>query len=424
MPLPSPVHVKNDTALIRSIFSRSPKKPGDRRPQFFWFWTAVTILSLLLAPWTLQARPASKPLSLIGPNDALLVTDANGSIVYSANIQDKKVPASTLKILTSLVALHYLGREYRFITEFYLDRDQRLKIKGYGDPMLISEVWLNIAKKLSRDLDALNGIVTDGRFFSQPVLIPGRSATHQPYDAPNGALCANFNTIQFKKDRSGRFLSAESQTPLIPFALPRIKASGMSSGRITLSHRQSENELYAGHLIHYFLSKNGVNNSGNVTIGRVNPDIDRLLLRFRSPFSLIQVIKKLLQHSNNFIANQLLIAFGATIHGPPGTMEKGVSVMRQYAREVLGLKGVQIVEGSGLSRMNRLSAMDLDKVVDAFTPYRHLMAIKDRVVYKTGTLHGVSARAGWIRGSGNRWYRFVALMNTPGKSAEPVVRAL
>ena len=78
--------------------------------------------------------------SLIGAEDSILVVDPNGSIVISKNDTKKLIPASILKIFTSLVALHYLGPDYRYQTEFFIDHNSNLKIKGYGDPRLISEI--------------------------------------------------------------------------------------------------------------------------------------------------------------------------------------------------------------------------------------------------------------------------------------------
>ncbi|MBW2643777.1 MAG: D-alanyl-D-alanine carboxypeptidase, partial [Deltaproteobacteria bacterium] len=81
---------------------------------------------------------------LLGNQDAVLVADPQGRVVFSKNADIQLVPASVLKIFTALVAFHYLGPEYRFATEFYKDQDSNLKVKGYGDPLLISETLMEI----------------------------------------------------------------------------------------------------------------------------------------------------------------------------------------------------------------------------------------------------------------------------------------
>jgi D-alanyl-D-alanine carboxypeptidase/D-alanyl-D-alanine-endopeptidase (penicillin-binding protein 4) len=44
-----------------------------------------------------------------------------------------------------------------------------------------------------------------------------------------------------------------------------------------------------------------------------------------------------------------------------------------------------------------------------------------RQLYKTGTLHGVHTRAGYIEDAKGELYSFVILINTPGKSPEPIM---
>ena len=370
------------------------------------------------------AGSADNPLSLIGPKDALMVTSPDGAIVFSKNEKQKQVPASILKLLTALAALHYLGPDFRFPTDFFIDSNQDLKIKGYGDPLLISEIIDRISRNLSGELSQINNIILDDRYFSQPVLIPGRTASHQPYNAPNGALCANFNTVNFKVDNKGQYTSAEKQTPLIPFVVKRLRASRPQSGRIVFSHRNSENVLYTGHLFRHFLTQQGIHFRGTVKTGRVLPATDRLILRHVSSFNLETIISRLLEFSNNFIANQLLIAVGAEVYGPPGNISKGVQATVDYAKNVLGLTDFNLVEGSGISRQNRISALDMIQVLGAFEPFRHLMPQKGREYYKTGTLNGIRTRAGYIKRTRGGRYRFVVMMNTKGKSAKKVAQRL
>ena len=44
--------------------------------------------------------------------------------------------------------------------------------------------------------------------------------------------------------------------------------------------------------------------------------------------------------------------------------------------------------------------------------------------YKTGTLRGISTRVGYIENPEGKIYRYVVLMNTPGKSADRIVDQL
>jgi D-alanyl-D-alanine carboxypeptidase/D-alanyl-D-alanine-endopeptidase (penicillin-binding protein 4) len=47
-----------------------------------------------------------------------------------------------------------------------------------------------------------------------------------------------------------------------------------------------------------------------------------------------------------------------------------------------------------------------------------------REYYKTGTLKGISTRAGYIQSAKTPGYRYTIFLNSPGKSARKVVRLL
>jgi D-alanyl-D-alanine carboxypeptidase/D-alanyl-D-alanine-endopeptidase (penicillin-binding protein 4) len=113
-------------------------------------------------------------------------------------------------------------------------------------------------------------------------------------------------------------------------------------------------------------------------------------------FTLAEAIKKMMASSNNFMANQIFVALGARAYGPPGTLEKGVEAVSSYAVKELGLEGAEIVEGSGISRKNRLSPLHMITVLKHFTPYRRLLRKNGKVRYKTGSLRGIRALAGYV----------------------------
>ena len=359
---------------------------------------------------------------IVGRNDGVIIADPEGKIIFEKNSNKKLIPASTLKILTSLAALHYLGSDYRFPTDFYYDDNTDLWVKGYGDPLLVSEVLADISATLSKKFRLVGDLFLDDSFFLHPVIIPGVNSSFQPYDAPNGALCANFNTINFKRTQTGDYISAEPQTPLLPFVIQRIKTSSLDSERIILSHENRAGTYYTGHLLRFFLNNNGVQTTGKIKIGAVRSKKVPLILKHYSPFSMAQIIARLLEYSNNFIANQILTALGATLYDPPGTLDKGVQAVSAYLKTELGITDISFVEGSGISRKNRISAKGMLKILEKFEPYHYLMRNEGAEFYKTGSLDGVSARAGFIGNKKGELYRFVRFSNTPGKSSDPVIQ--
>ncbi len=359
---------------------------------------------------------------LIGEKDAVLIADPNGNILFSKNAEKRLIPASTLKVLTALAALHTLGPDFRFTTEFYTDAEADLKIKGYGDPLLISENLKQIAAVMKDRTPQINDLVLDDGYFQKPLNIPGTSSDSiQPYDAPCGALCVNFNTVFFSYE-NGKYISAEPQTPLLPLAIKRIKASGLSSGRIILTPQEAL--AYTGSLFQFFFEQAGIKVTGKVRSGAIDSNRDRLVYVHASPFTLTEVVRRLLEYSNNFIANQILLSAGAARFGPPATLEKGIRAAQGYAQTELGITDIAIAEGSGISRKNRVSALMFLKILNAFSPYHDLMRHEGNEYYKTGTLTHITTRIGFIETKEGGLYRFVVLLNTPGKNINPVMEII
>lgn len=354
----------------------------------------------------------------IGNNDSIIVRDAaNGDVLFEKNSDKPLIPASILKVVTSLAALHYLGEDYRFTTECYQRRDGALIVKGYGDPAFVSEEIDRMAEAVSRKIDSASCIVVDGSFFASPLNIPGRvKDSLEPYDAPNGALCANYNTVSFSRQR-GCYVSAEAQTPLLPFAVDRVRSSGIAQGRIMIITNQQEAAVYAGKLFAYFLGLHGCRVDGQVVEGRVNAKTDQLVFRHTSRSVLTEVVARLMQYSNNFTANQLLLCCGAEKYGPPATLAKGLRAVNAYLHQSPGIHDIQMVEGSGLSRGNRVSARTMSMILDAFTPYQTLMRRQGDTFYKTGNLSDVSTRAGYITVDSGRRYQYVVMLNSPDNDA-------
>jgi D-alanyl-D-alanine carboxypeptidase/D-alanyl-D-alanine-endopeptidase (penicillin-binding protein 4) len=391
------------------------------RPYLFLLLLILYSPALGIAADNLPPKLAAR----LGSKDSLLVLTLTNETILEFRADHKRIPASTLKLFTALFALEELGSAYRFPTDFFLDDQKNLTVRGYGDPLLLSEVLPRLAQALSRSVSHINTIILDDTYFDDRITIPG--AAHrsvEPYDAPNGALCVNFNSVFFKKDTRGRFVSAEPQTPLLPFVLPRIEASTLPQGRIILLGSNHEPTYYAGHLLGYFFKGAGISWGGALVRKTGEHPAGQLVYRHHSPYSMEEIIAKMLYFSNNFTANQLFLAAGAHRHGPPASLDKSVSAATRFAKEKLGIEEINLVEGSGLSRANRVSARTLGKVLIAFAPYRHRMRFEKGIYYKTGTLNGVRTRVGYLETPTGNVFAFVVIVNTPGVSDWPVVASV
>lgn len=384
----------------------------------------LLILLLITFPTNdLFATPKFNLPFALTTKEALLITGPDDTILYQHQADTQLVPASIFKILTAAAALDRLGPDFRFATEFHLDNSRNLIIKGFGDPVLVSEEIEQIAQVLASKVDQFQDLVLDGSYFERPVKIPGVSHSLNPYDASCGALNVNFNTVSFKTV-NGERVSAEPQTPLLAFAKKRIKQTGPKKGRVTFSQNGEENTLYAGHLFLYFIKKAGVRHAGSIRLGKVTPNEGDLVFRHISSQTLNEVVTGMMTYSNNFTANQILLVLGGDTAGPPATLENGVIALTRYVNNQLGLASVTIAEGSGISRKNRISARAMIEALKGFEPYYRLLKQKGRSFYKTGTLRGIQTRAGYLPSKHGGNYRFVIMFNSGRAKADQLIAAM
>lgn len=431
---------------VMTFFSDFPEGHSRHAIAVISFFVVFTLFKLPLLSCT--TAHAEKNNTNNSNGIGIMLTNDKGKILFSENPDQKFIPASTLKILTSLEALHFLGKNFRFKTVFFLDKQFNLKIKGYGDPFFTSEVIKAICKRLflilqQKKIFKINSIILDDTFFASPLNIPGTGESSNPYDASVGALCANFNTVFFTHDRAReKIISAEPQTPILPFTEKRIKASGLHQGRIILS--KNESRIYAGLLIKYFLKLQGIHlacDTSQVGNSKIKQDCgiktgsvsaeDEKILTWKSPYTLKDIIQKLLRYSNNFTANQIFLRTGAERCASPASLYKGVNTLKNYAENNLGIKKIEIAEGSGLSRKNRITPREMIKLLFAFMPYHDLMRkkytenkIKLEEFYKTGTLKDVRTRAGYFRINNGRLYPYVIMVNNKKCSYELIKNKL
>lgn len=330
-------------------------------------------------------------------NGGVLVVRDDGKVLLEHRGSEKFIPASTQKIATAACALKILGAESHFPTEFYVTETGELVVKGYGDPTLVSEELDKIAQTLKqRGFKKLSGLILDDSYFSATIDIDGQGKTGRAYDASNGALVANYNTISVKKLKNGQVISSEAQTPITPIAIQKAKSYKGGTLRVNLGNNKNTSALYFGELFTEFLKKNEIAVSGGMRIGTVPPEA-KLFYRHESTKSLDKVLRNMLDFSTNFTANQLLLIMGAKMQGAPATVDKGVAVVTDFLKTDVGLKDFQVAEGAGLSRLNKISPREMIGLLDYFHPYQKLLDFKDGVFHaKTGTLNGVNTYAGYI----------------------------
>ncbi len=356
----------------------------------------------------------------------VVLSSESGQTIFAINESEQLVPASIVKLLTSLIALKELGPDYHFSTEIYQKSKTEFWVKGYGDPFLVSEEIIAIAKNLKKKgVTQIKRLGLDASAFKKGLKVPGILGSSNPYDALNGALVVNFNSLNVKKDRKGRITSGEELTPLTPMALAKAKKLRRGfADRVNLAKNPQESLQYVGELFLAIFEKEGIKTTGaKIIYGKVNKE--DLIYTHKNSKNLNEVLHGLLKYSNNFIANQIHLSLGMATYGEPATLEKSHKVYQRSMIEILGPAGQNIVaeEASGISRNNLMSGKEMILILEAFRPHWKLLSHKIGVPLKSGTLTGVYNYAGYIET--DRGIRpFVVMLNQTRNKRDSIVRLL
>ncbi|MFV1951595.1 MAG: D-alanyl-D-alanine carboxypeptidase/D-alanyl-D-alanine-endopeptidase, partial [Nitrospinota bacterium] len=399
-----------------------------------------------------------------------IVSLDHGDILYDYNSNDLFIPASNLKLITTAAALLNLHPDYRFKTTLSTDGNTNkgvlegnLYIKGFGDPMLISEeLWMMVKDLRNIGIRTITGdIIADDTFFDSERVGNGwgNHIGPQAYNARIGALSLNFNTVTVYVepareegdspivilDPLTRFVSVENRAVTISrgkgnrFIVDRAGGDKMDriiiTGEIAKGKKRkrfyrniSNPPLYTATVFRDFLIRENIEVKGKVTAGIQPEGVMELVVHDSKPLSLI--ILDLNKISNNFIAEQILKTMGAEIEGEPGTAAKGLKIVYDFMENIGIDKGLYtIVDGSGLSRKNRLSADQLLKVLvymynDFMLQPEYLSSLsvmgidgslndrlnntyaERKIRSKTGTLGGVNSLSGYAKTTGGEIMAF------------------
>jgi len=293
----------------------------------------LTALALPLAagaaPRTLEPRldrALSVPHVSPAASAAFAIDLDTGEAVYSRNASLPLLPASNEKLAVTYAALTALGPSFRIETDVLGSGQQvattwqgDLVLKGYGDPTLTGVQLTALARQIrAAGIDRVTGhIVADESWFdSRRTALGWKASFYIEESPPLSALIVNRGVI-------GRFTSHDPA-------------------------------LAAGDLFRAALLRIGVRVAGGAVHG-VADDTAVPLAAIDSP-PLSAIVRWMDRVSDNFEAEMLLKQLGA-VQADRGTTSAGVGVVTGLlAQAGVPMEGVRIVDGSGLSLLDRFTA--------------------------------------------------------------------
>jgi serine-type D-Ala-D-Ala carboxypeptidase/endopeptidase (penicillin-binding protein 4) len=456
-------------------------------------WTLAAVLVLTwAAPLSALAQLSSSPLppALVDayqraqvPLDSVAVvvrevgTPKTSASLLSYNAERALNPASVMKLVTTYAGLELLGPAYSWKTEVWMTGDLRngtlqgdLILKGGGDPKLtVERFWLLLKQLRERGLQTIKGdLVLDKSFFGVVDVDPARfdGEALRAYNVGPDALLLNFKTVRFQFAPSFDGRAVAISPDIKPVQLEVVNRTKLIDGpcgdwreRVKLDVQQSSaialRVVFTGNyaktcgerawnvaLLDHPRFVGGAfasmwNEVGGVWSGAVRlastPADARLLASVESP-PLSDAIRDINKFSNNVMARQLLLTIAAESDRQPGTTARGTEVIKSWlARKGIVAPELVIDNGSGLSRVERISAANLADVLDAafrssvmpeFLSSFSLVGVdgtfRRRATneiaagvahMKSGTLNDVRAVAGYILANDNKRYLVVMMVN-------------
>jgi D-alanyl-D-alanine carboxypeptidase/D-alanyl-D-alanine-endopeptidase (penicillin-binding protein 4) len=320
---------------------------------------------------------------------ALAMDLTSGTVLFTQNPALPLAPASNEKLPVTYAALSNLGASYRIETDVLGEGSQNgavfdgsIVLKGGGDPTLTTAGLRSLVAQLRAAgiSHITGGVVGDESYFDARRMVAGWKASFYIQESPPlSALVVN-------RARVGRYVT---RTPALAAATAFRTA----------------------------LRGAGIAVDGAASVGRAD-DFSIPLAQFDSP-PLASIIRFMDKESDNFTAEMLLKQLGAVVLDR-GTSAGGAAVVMQTLAEAnVPLAGVRIVDGSGLSRLDRLTANAVAAILraawndpavrPAFIAGLPVAGVngtlesrlrqppaRGRVLAKTGTTSDASALSGYV----------------------------
>lgn len=341
----------------------------------------------------------------------LEVRDAGtGDVLYEHNAQNRLLPASNAKLLTSTAAMDVLGPDYRFATSVSATGAAHhgtllgnLYLKGTGDPTMLGPDYDALAKQVADSgvRTVVGNLVADDTFYDDVRLAPFWSWDDEPYYynaqisaltvAPNtdydagtvivhiaagaapgqaakvSVVPANHYVHLVGSATTGAAGSSDTADAVRRHGNNTIDVSGSipadSSGEDIWCTVWEPTQLVAS-IFRDALRAHGVRVIGGTSYSATPANTASLAVH--QSMTLTELLTPFLKLSNNMHAEHLVKAMGEKVSGA-GTWDAGTAALLDDVGHNLGVDASQVrmVDGSGLSRGDLVSPQQITNLLIA-----------------------------------------------------------
>lgn len=362
---------------------------------------AVPVPSAVLDPASLAAKLDAVSITqgsvtLDGTLSARVVDLSNGQVVYDRNATAPVTPASTLKMMSTTALVDAVGPQRRFSTRVVAGPDNGIVLVGGGDPLL--------------------SVTGEGYDYPKPATLSELAAATAAVLRERGltTVALTYDDTAFSGPGWNPTWDAGYVTEVTD-----ISALMADQGRNDKETTRSKNpSLHAAEAFARLLGDNGITVGGTVTAVATPADGAPIAEVASLPVS--ELARFALLESDNTVTEMLLRQL-AIADGQPASFDGGVAALTDRMRK-LGLWSdtMVLVDGSGLSKTNRLTTASMVQVIQLMNSRDDLRPLlaglpvgaatgtlrprfgdgvaaagRGQVHAKTGTLNGVGALAGY-----------------------------
>jgi D-alanyl-D-alanine carboxypeptidase/D-alanyl-D-alanine-endopeptidase (penicillin-binding protein 4) len=395
--------------------------------------------------------------------------------LYARDADRPVLPASNMKLVTTAMALDRFGPEHRFQTTLAMSGDDLHLIgggdPGLGDPSIASwskrkptDDFAPLAQALiDRGLTRIKGnLYYDDRALDEQWTHPSWSKSFREfwYAAPVSGLNFNDNCIDVTVHPTEPGKPAQFEV-MPPTARVRIVNNCVTDDKQTAAIRRGDGPTdyvlsgackekatlaskpvddpgaFTADAFRTYLASRGVTIDGSILRAPAQrpAKLDTLATRGTA---MSDIVKRVNKSSQNFMAEALDKLCGEAARRESGGDASGTSweAGERAAKAFLTRIGVdpaplRLVDGSGLSRENRVTARLLTDLLAAMSRHPHAKAfhdslpiagvdgslrkrlsdVKGRVQAKTGTIGGVRTLSGYAQTADGRTVAFSILCN-------------
>lgn len=394
---------------------------------------SVRRVPAVVAPPVAERRLVLGLLDIVNRSAAgtCLTVDVDGTEIFAHQSALPVVPASTEKLATAVAALDILGPETRFRTAVVAAAAPAdgvvagdLWLVGSGDPLIATDDYLARFRRqpqIHTDLESLADAVTAAGVRQVQGRIVG-DETH-------------FDGARYVPSWPPRYIEQNQTGPLSALtvndgfaAFPPTPDSGGEE------MAAADPPTHAAAVLTFLLGARGITVGAPAAAGP-RPAEAVEVAGVNSP-PVREIVAQMLRESDNTTAELLLKQLGVVTGGGGSTQAGAAAVTAVLAEEGLPMRGVEVVDGSGLDLGNRTTCgflTDLladrgdESLLAAGLPVagrtgtlegRFLDTIAEgRLRAKTGTLNDVNALAGFVESLAGADLTFAFVVNADAVGA-------